>query len=51
MVFTVEYSIRSAMAAVYGLLGLKREPPPVYKGQYSPHTLFRAFATLHDMKI
>ena len=51
VVFTVEYSIRSAMAAVYGLLGLKREPPPVYKGQYNPHTLFRAFATLHDMKI
>ena len=51
VVFTVEYSIRSAMAAVYGLLRLKREPPPVYKGQYSPHTLFRAFATLHDMKI
>ena len=51
VVFTVEYSVRSAMAAVYGLLGLKREPPPVYKGQYNPHTLFRAFATLHDMKI
>ena len=51
VVFTVEYSIRSAMVAVYGLLGLKREPPPVYKAQYNPHTLFRAFATLHDMKI
>lgn len=51
VVFTVEYSIRSAMAAVYGLLALKREPPPVYKGQYSPDTLFRAFVTLHDMKI
>ena len=51
VVFTVEYSIRSAMTAVYGLLGLKREPPLVYKGQYSPHTLFRAFTTLHDMKI
>ena len=51
VVFTVEYSVRSAMTAVYGLLGLKREPPPVYKGQYNPHTLFRAFATLHDMKI
>jgi oleate hydratase len=51
VVFTVEYSIRSAMAAVYGLLGIEREPPPVYKGQHSPHTLFRAFATLHDMKI
>ena len=30
------------MTAVYTLLGLKREPPPVYKGQYDPHVLFRA---------
>ena len=51
VVFTVEYSIRSAMAAVYGLLGSQREPPPVYKGQYNPNTLFHALATLHDMKI
>ena len=39
VVFTIEYSIRSAMAAVYGLLDLKLKPPPVYQGQYDPHVL------------
>jgi oleate hydratase len=51
VVFTVEYSIRSAPMAVYKLLGLKREPPPVYKGQYDPRVLFKAFATLHDVGV
>jgi myosin-crossreactive antigen len=49
VVFTIEYSIRSAMAAVYGLLDLKLKPPPVYQGQYDPHVLFRAFAALHNI--
>jgi oleate hydratase len=48
VVFTIEYSIRSAMAAVYGLLDLKLKPPPVYQGQYDPQVLFRAFAALHN---
>jgi oleate hydratase len=48
VVFTVEYSVRSAQTAVYKLLGLKREPPPVYKGQHDPHALYNAFTTLHD---
>ncbi len=51
VVFTVEYSIRSAQMAVYKLLGLKREPPPVYKGQYDPRVLFKAFTTLHDVSV
>jgi oleate hydratase len=51
VVFTVEYSIRSAQTAVYKLLGLKREPPPVYKGQYDPRVLFKAFTTLHDVGV
>lgn len=51
VVFTVEYSIRSAQTAVYKLLGLKREPPTVYKGQYDPRVLFKAFATLHDVGV
>jgi len=34
VVFTVEYSIRSAQTAVYALLGLKREPPAVYQGKF-----------------
>ncbi|MFS8039365.1 oleate hydratase [Xanthobacter sp. AM11] len=50
VVFTVEYSIRSAQAAVYALMGLKREPPPVYKGKYDPRVLYKAFLALHDMK-
>jgi len=49
VVFTVEYSIRSAQTAVYSLLGLSRRPPPVYKGQYDPRVLLKAFLTLHDI--
>ncbi|MFC4762428.1 oleate hydratase [Dyella koreensis] len=49
VVFTVEYSVRSAMTAVYTLLDLKKEPPAVYKGQYDPRHLFAAFRALHDM--
>jgi transposase len=49
VVFTVEYSIRSAQTAVYQLLGIKREPPSVYKGQYDPRVLYTAFRTLHGM--
>lgn len=48
VVFTVEYSIRSAQAAVSRLLGLDAEPPPVYKGQFDPRVLLSAFAALHD---
>jgi oleate hydratase len=49
VVFTVEYSIRSAQAAAYALLGLKREPPAVYKGQFNPRVLYKAFIALHDL--
>jgi oleate hydratase len=49
VVFTVEYSIRSAQTAVYALLGLNRMPPPVYKGQFDPRVLYQAFKTLHDL--
>jgi oleate hydratase len=48
VVFTMEYSIRSAQTAVYSLLGLNRKPPPVYKGQHNPRVLLKAFLTLHD---
>ena len=47
VVFTVEYSIRSAQTAVYSLLGLERTPPPVYKGQHDPRVLLKAFLALH----
>jgi oleate hydratase len=49
VVFTVEYSIRSAQTAVYSLLGLSLAPPPVYKGRYDPRVLLKAFLTLHDL--
>ena len=49
VVFTVEYSVRSAMSAVYSLLDIDRRPPPVYKGQHNPKNLFRAFRALHDL--
>ncbi len=49
VVFTVEYSIRSAQAAVAGLLGLGRKPPAVYKGTFDPRVLLRAFRALHDL--
>ncbi len=48
VVFTVEYSVRSAQTAVYRLLGLDRKPPPVYKGNYDPRVLLKAFLALHD---
>jgi oleate hydratase len=48
VVFTVEYSIRSAQTAVYALLGLKREPPAVYQGKVDPRVLYKAFMALHD---
>lgn len=47
VVFTVEYSVRSAQKAVYLLLGGERTPPPVYKGNHDPRVLLKAFETLH----
>lgn len=47
VVFTVEYSVRTAWTAVAQLLRLDRQPPPVYKGQYDPKILVEALETLH----
>ncbi len=49
VVFTVEYSIRSAQLAVYGLLDLRLKPPAVYKGKFDPLVVFKAFRALHDI--
>ena len=49
VVFTVEYSVRSAQAAVAKLLDLDSGPPPVYKGQFHPGVLVKAFKALHDI--
>jgi len=48
VVFTVEYSVRSAQTAVYRLLGLTREPPPVYNGRFDLQVLYKAILALHD---
>ncbi len=50
VVFTVEYSIRSAQTAVYDMLKLNRRPPPVYHGKFDPRVLYRAFRALHDQQ-
>ena len=47
VVFTVEYSIRTAQTAVYKLLGLAKKVPPVYKGFHDPRVVFAALETLH----
>jgi oleate hydratase len=51
VVFTVEYSVRSAQIAVYSLLGLEKEPPAVYKGHYDPRVLLEAFKALHEIGV
>ncbi len=44
-VFTVEYSVRSAMMAVYGLMGLEKKVDPVYPAQYDIRVLTNAAKT------
>ena len=51
VVFTIEYSVRSAQTAVYSLLGLRRQPPAVYKEPYDPHILHEAFRALRNTKM
>ena len=46
VVFTVEYSVRGAMHAVYGVLGLDLEIPAIYHGIADPKVAFDAFRTL-----
>jgi oleate hydratase len=40
-VFTVEYSVRGAMQAVYRLLGVEKEIPGIYRALADPKALFR----------
>ncbi|MCZ4122752.1 oleate hydratase [Streptomyces sp. H39-S7] len=47
VVFTVEYSVRTAWTAVAQLLHLDKAPPPVYKGAHDPRVLVRALETMH----
>jgi oleate hydratase len=46
VVFTVEYSIRSAQRAVYTLLALDKALTPMYQGAHDPRVLFEALSTL-----
>ncbi len=41
IVFTVEYSIRSAQIAVYKLLNIDKKIEPIYKGYYYPKNIYR----------
>ena len=49
VVFTVEYSIRSAQMAAYALLGLDQAPPAVHRGFFEPRVLLKAVKALHDI--
>jgi oleate hydratase len=42
VVFTVEYSVRTAQTAVYSVLGLYKHISPIFKGQQNPAVLFGA---------
>ena len=46
VVFTVEYSVRTAQTAVYGLLELDKQPTPMYKGDHHIDVLFDAMKTM-----
>jgi len=47
VVFTVEYSVRSAQMAVYEKFGLDKKPPAIYKGQHDLLAVFDAVKTMH----
>ncbi|MGW2249977.1 oleate hydratase [Kitasatospora sp. NPDC001660] len=47
VVFTVEYSVRTAWTAVARLLKLDKQPPTVHKGHHDPHVLVQALQTMH----
>lgn len=47
VVFTVEYSVRTAWTAVARLLHLDKQPPAVHKGHHDPHVLASALETVH----
>jgi oleate hydratase len=46
VVFTVEYSVRSAQTAVYSLLGIDKEVSPIYQGLHDPRVLFESMKTM-----
>jgi oleate hydratase len=48
VVFTLESSIRTARTGVYSLLGIKKQVPDIYPGQYDIRRLLRATRTLNN---
>jgi oleate hydratase len=46
VVFTVEYSVRGAQMAVFGLMGVDRKPKGVYMGEHSIKVLAEALRML-----
>ena len=48
VVFTVEYSVRSAQTSVYSLLKLDKEVSPIYKGQYDLSVLFSSAKSMFN---
>ena len=49
-VFTTEYSVRTAMEAVYQLLAIERGVPEVFASAYDLRTLANAIYYLSDKK-
>lgn len=47
VVFTLESSVRTARIGVYSLLGIKKQVPDIYPGQYDIRRLLRATRTLN----
>jgi oleate hydratase len=48
VVFTLESSIRTARVGVYSLLGIKKQVPDIFPGQYDIRRLLRATRTLNS---
>jgi oleate hydratase len=46
VVFTIEYSVRSAQIAVYSLLHLDKTVAPIYRGYRDPRVLLDALRTM-----
>lgn len=46
VVFTVEYSVRSAQTAVYSLLKLDKKVSPIYKGHHDTGVLLNSFKAM-----
>ena len=48
VVFTLESAVRTARTGVYSLLGIKKQIPDIYPGQYDIRRLLRATRTLNN---